>query len=70
MKHQELKTLEKIEAQAWRAKAKGSEADISTVFGQEGCLELAWRKAADACRNYREANGLLGMNWKQIANAD
>lgn len=27
-------------------------------------------EAADDCRSYREAHGLLGMNWKQIANVE
>lgn len=65
-KHQELRTLEAIEKKAWNVKMKGSEVDACTIFGQEGKNELAWRKAADDCRNYREANGLLGLNWKQI----
>ncbi len=70
MKHQALKDLEKIERKAWNVKAKGSEVDMCSVFGQEGKLYKAWCKAADDCRSYREAHGLLGMNWKQIVNAE
>lgn len=65
-KHQALKVLEQIERKAWNTKMKGSEVDCCTIFGQEGKNELAWGKAADDCRFYREAHGLLGMNWKQI----
>lgn len=67
-KHQELKKLEQIERKAWNTKMNGSEADACTLFGQEGKNELAWRKAADDCRAYREKHGLLGMTWKQINN--
>jgi hypothetical protein len=67
MKHQQLKVLEAVEKAAWKAKMNGSEAEISTVFGQEGSLELAWRETAEACRAYREQHGLLGLTWKQIA---
>lgn len=65
-KHQELKKLEQIERKAWNAKMNGSKEDACTIYGQEGKNELAWRKAADACRAYREVNGLLGLNWRQI----
>lgn len=66
-KHQELRNLEKAERKAWNAKMHCKvEADISTVYGQEGKLELEWRKAADACYNYRKAHDLIGLNWKQI----
>lgn len=69
-KHQELRRLEQIERKAWNAKAHGSEVDICSIWGQEGKLYVAWCKAADDCRNYRELHGLLGMNWKQIANVE
>ncbi len=69
MKHQALKTLEQIKRKAWNTKMKGSEVDACTIYGQEGKNELAWRKAADACRDYREAHGLLGLNWRQIGAA-
>lgn len=69
MKHQELKTLETLENKAWNKKMNGSEADACTLYGQEGVNELAWRKAADACFDYREKNGLIGMTWKEIKNA-
>ncbi len=65
-KHQALKVLEAAERKAWRVKMNGSEADARTVYGEEGKNELSWRKAADDCRAYREANGLLGLSWKQI----
>lgn len=65
-KHLELKALEKIERKAWNKKMNGSEADACTIYGQEGKNELEWRKAADACHDYRKQNGLLGLNWKQI----
>jgi hypothetical protein len=64
-----LKTLEAAERKAWRAKMNGSEADACTLFGQEGVNELAWRAAADACRAFREAHGLLGLTWAQIRRA-
>lgn len=69
MKHQALKVLEQIERKAWNTKMRGTEVDASTIYGQEGKNELAWREAADACRAYREAHGLLGLNWRQIAAA-
>jgi hypothetical protein len=65
-KHPELKRLEKLERAAWRAKMNGSADDASTVYGQIGKNELAWRKAADACSDYRRAHGLLGKSWRQI----
>lgn len=58
--HTNLKALDQAERKAWRVKMNGSEADASTVYGQEGKNELAWRAAADACRTYREAHGLIG----------
>lgn len=66
MKHQALKVLEKIERKAWNTKMNGSEVDACTLYGQEGKNELAWRKAADDCRNYREQHGLLGLSWRKI----
>lgn len=60
-KHPELKRLEKIERQAWKKKMNGSEADACTVYGKEGVNELEWRKAADACWEYREKHGLIGI---------
>ncbi len=65
-KHPELRRLERIERKAWNTKMHGSEADACTLYGQEGKNELAWRVAADACHDYRKANGLLGLTWKQI----
>lgn len=59
--HTTLKALDKAERKAWNAKMRGSEADASTIYGQEGKNEMAWRAAADACREYREAHGLLGV---------
>lgn len=55
----ELKTLTKIEAKAWNAMMNGSEQDARTVKGEEGRNYIAWCKAADECRAYREAHGLL-----------
>lgn len=66
MTHQTLKTLETAERAAWRAKMKGADVDTCTEFGRVGKLEQEWRDAADACRAYREANGLLGLTWRQI----
>lgn len=65
-KHQALKALEVAECRAWLVKRRGSEADACTIYGKEGKNELAWRKAADACRAYRSQHGLLGMTWEQI----
>lgn len=65
--HTELRRLEAIERKAWNAKARGSDEDTCTIYRREGKLELAWRAAADACREYRERHGLLGLTWKQIA---
>lgn len=65
-KHQELRKLEQIERKAWNTTQKGSEVDACTLYGKEGKNYLAWCKAADACYDYRKANGLLGLNWKQI----
>ena len=58
--HTSLKTLDKIEAAAWRAMMNGSEADARSVYGEEGPTYLAWCAAADACRAYREAHDLIG----------
>ncbi len=55
-----LENLMKAERKAWRIKMSGSVEDASTVFGQEGKNELAWRAAADAEYAYREANGMVG----------
>lgn len=65
-KHPELKRLEKIERQAWYKMRGGSEIDACTIYGQEGKNELAWREAANACHDYRNQHGLLGMTWKEI----
>lgn len=67
-KHQELRNLEKAERKAWNKKMKGSEADACTVYGMEGKNELAWRKAADECFNYRKQHDLVGLSWGQIEN--
>lgn len=56
----ELKSLLKIEAKTWNAMMNGSEADARTVRGEEGKNYIAWCKAADACRTYREAHGMVG----------
>jgi hypothetical protein len=58
--HTTLKTLDKAEAKAWRAVMNGTETDARTVYGEEGKNHLAWCAAADACRKYREAHGLVG----------
>lgn len=55
----ELKTLIKTGNKAWNVMMNGSETDASTVKGEEGCNYIAWCKAADAERAYREAHGLL-----------
>lgn len=65
-KHQELRNLEAIERKAWKVKMNGSVEDGYTVNGKEGKNELAWRKAADDCRAYREKHGLVGLSWKEI----
>jgi hypothetical protein len=49
-----LKALDKAERKAWNTMMNGSEADSRTVFGEEGKNYVAWCKAADACRHYRE----------------
>ena len=69
MNHQALKTLEKAERAAWRAKMRGADVDTCTEFGKVGKLEQAWRDAADACGAYRQAHGLVGLTWRQIAGA-
>ena len=68
-KHQELKNLEAAERKAWNTTQRGSEADACTLYGKEGKNYLAWREAANACRDYREQHGLLGMSWREIKNA-
>ena len=55
----ELKILDRTEAKAWNVMMNGSEADARTVRGEEGRNYVAWCAAADACRAYREAHGLL-----------
>lgn len=69
MKHKVLRDLEKIERKAWADKMNGPAIDASTEYGKVGKNEITWRIAADACSDYRKANGLLGMNWKQINSA-
>ena len=39
-----------------RVLMRGTEADACTIRGQEGINYIAWCKAADAERAYREAN--------------
>jgi hypothetical protein len=56
----ELQNLLEIERKAWNRKMRGSEVDASTIYGQEGKNETAWRAAADACYRYRAENGMLG----------
>ena len=58
---QTLQTLLKAERTAWTRKMRGSEADASTIYGQEGVNELAWRKAAEACFAYRQQHNLIGV---------
>lgn len=53
-----LQTLIKAERKAWQVKMNGSVEDASTVFGQEGKNELAWRAAADAEYEERQRRGL------------
>ena len=55
----ELKALVTAQRKAWNIMMNGSEADARTVKGEEGVNYLAWCKAADAERNYREKHGLL-----------
>lgn len=69
-KHPELRRLEKIERITWNIKMNGSEADACTIYGKEGKNELAWRKAADACSDYRKQHGLLGKSWREINQID
>lgn len=64
--YENFKALNKIEQRTWRAKSKGLGADICTTLGQVGKLEQAWRDAADAMYEYRRANGLIGLTWKQL----
>lgn len=57
MKHQELKALEKIEAEAFRV--------MYTPAATPEAVAV-YEAAAAACWDYREKHGLLGMSWKQI----
>lgn len=56
----ELRTLDKAEAKAFRAMMNGSELDARSVFGEEGKNYAAWCAAADACYEYRKTHGLIG----------
>jgi len=56
-KHQALKVLESTEAKLFRV-----------MYTPKATPEAvaAYEAAANACWDYREANGLLGLSWKQI----
>jgi hypothetical protein len=56
-----MSKLDRAEAKAWRIKMNGSLEDACTIYGKEGKNELAWRKAADACSDYRKKHGKLGQ---------
>ncbi len=55
MTNAEIKKFDRAERKAWNTMMRGSSADASSIFGQEGKNYLAWCAAADACRAARNA---------------